>query len=179
MRVVLLVLLAAGSLIGADFRDDRIELKSEQLEGTWALHTVEWLGEEADQLWWCDDGPASECVEARELRKLVMDRMTLTFRKHGFFVRQKALDRQGGCIIWPSSWKGVYCIDQTRQPHALRTYPEDRNRQNPLYAIFAVEGDTLKLCFRDNDGDGRPLPRTFSTEKDSDVYLLTFRRSRS
>jgi hypothetical protein len=183
MRLVPLLLLAAGLLAGADLREARIDLKSEELEGTWILQTVEWLGEQADQLWEWDLGPSwGGCVEARELhRPVVTDRMTITFQNHKFITRQ--ISRPGcGFLPRPGTWEGLYETDRTKQPQILKTYLSDAMhldwREKPSYSIFGVQRDMLKLCFRWNDGDGRPLPRTFATDKDEDVYLLTFHRSK-
>ncbi len=45
------------------------------------------------------------------------------------------------------------------------------------YSLYSVRGDTMRWFLRDW-GDLEDLPTTFATDRDPDVYLLTFKRER-
>jgi len=154
------------------------------LQGFWVLKTTEYLGEKANQ------DPTDCPIEKRllklkrrtaEERELPEDlkkyRITLEFKGNGYDYRRWAVpfDLDEGYI---ESIKGKYKLDVKRTPRVM----EQRFVRVPFgriigYCTYQVRGDTLKMGVH-LAGDKKNLPKTFTTDKDEDVAVLTFRRER-
>jgi uncharacterized protein (TIGR03067 family) len=68
--------------------------------------------------------------------------------------------------------KGTYRLQAGKQPREIDATTEGREGTEP--GIYAVEGDTLKLCLATRGG---PRPREFATKQGSDHILIVLRRA--
>jgi uncharacterized protein (TIGR03067 family) len=71
----------------------------------------------------------------------------------------------------------TFFLDPTKKPKAMDLRPEDgpaKGKRLPV-AIYAIEGDTLKLCLdKEDKGGGRP--KEFKTRAGDGLALLVFKR---
>jgi len=115
-------------------------------------------------------------------------RTTLTIKGNAFVIRQK------GRV----SAKGQFRLHVDTKPKVMerRTTKFDYSfheasssvfsGEDTWYSIYSLEGDTLKWCFREltnergvlTPGGLKDLPAKFATDRDEDVYLLTFKREK-
>jgi uncharacterized protein (TIGR03067 family) len=68
--------------------------------------------------------------------------------------------------------KGTYRLDVAKQPGHIDSTTE--GREGIEQGIFAIEGETLKLCLATRGG---PRPQEFTTAKGSDQILIVLRRA--
>jgi uncharacterized protein (TIGR03067 family) len=72
--------------------------------------------------------------------------------------------------------KGTVKLDPSKKPMALDvTGTEGPNKGKTILAIYEKTGDTLKVCY--NLG-GKARPTEFKTEKDSQLFLITYKREK-
>ncbi len=178
-----LLLLVALAPISADTpKQDPEKADVAALQGTWVLKTTEYLGEKADQ-----DPTEDEIgkrwlrravmAEERELEEYLSERRTiLEFKGRTADYRQwirPLCGGEGGI----RSFKGPYRLRAGNTPKILERQFETGREQTTVYSIYSIQGDTLLLCLSLSN-DPKRLPKTFSTDKDEDVVLLTFRREK-
>ena len=71
--------------------------------------------------------------------------------------------------------KGTYTLDTAADPHGMSiTGTEGPNRGKTFPAIYALSGDTLRICY---DLSGARRPSAFRTAPGTLLYLVTYTRS--
>jgi uncharacterized protein (TIGR03067 family) len=70
--------------------------------------------------------------------------------------------------------KGTYTLDPGKRPRQIDATTEGRDGTEA--GIYAVEGDTLKLCLATQGG---ARPKAFATKKGTDHLLIVLRRARA
>jgi uncharacterized protein (TIGR03067 family) len=69
---------------------------------------------------------------------------------------------------------GTFKFDATKKPKQMDiTSTDGPNKGKTLHAIYELSGDTLTVCYA-LDGKGRPAE--FKTAKESNLYLVTYKR---
>ena len=68
--------------------------------------------------------------------------------------------------------KGTYTLDETKNPKQIDATTEGKDGTEK--GIYALEGDTLKLCLATQGG---PRPGEFATKKGTDLILIVLRRA--
>jgi uncharacterized protein (TIGR03067 family) len=73
--------------------------------------------------------------------------------------------------------KGIIKLDPTTKPKAIDiTGTEGPNMGKTFPAIYELAGDTLRICY---DLEGKKRPTEFKTVKDTQQFLVNYRRSKS
>ena len=73
-------------------------------------------------------------------------------------------------------FEGVYKIDAHQQPkHIDITAPEGDQAGKTSKGIYTLEGDTLKMCYSNSDGD---RPKKFESKPGSGVTLVMWKREK-
>ncbi len=71
---------------------------------------------------------------------------------------------------------GTFTVDPAQKPPTIDVTPADGpNKGKTRRGIYAVEGDTLKVCF---NPIGAERPSAFASERGSKTVLLAFRREK-
>ncbi len=72
--------------------------------------------------------------------------------------------------------KGSYKLDAAAKPKAIDiTGSEGPNKGKRFLAIYELKGDTLRVCY---DLAGKKRPTEFKTEKDTQQFLVTYKREK-
>jgi hypothetical protein len=161
----------------------RVEAEdTKALQGTWVWQTAEWLGEKADQ-----DALLSDVDLRREYlhrkpeeRELPQDRKkwrtTLTVKGNAFTFQVTKLSWDGDTeSTW--SWGGTFTLDVSKGKKVMERRYEDIHLETG-YSLYSVQGDTMRWCLS-YPGGPDDLPTKFATDRDPDVFLLTFKRERT
>jgi uncharacterized protein (TIGR03067 family) len=75
-----------------------------------------------------------------------------------------------------SNTKRRFTLDQSRQPAALDEQVSDKPGSRVLKSIYELEGDTLRICIREDDGE---RPTSFSTKDNPGITtLIVLKRER-
>jgi hypothetical protein len=152
------------------------------LQGTWVLQSAEWLGERTDQ-----DALLSDVdlrrdylrrkAEERELPQDRKEQRTTLIIKGNAFDFEMMREPFGGGGPVRCSWGGTFALDVSRARKVLvRRY--GGNPPETGYALYSVQGDTMRWCLRDPGGPD-DLPTKFAADRDPDVFLLTFKREQT
>ena len=143
----LLLILTTAFLFGSDDpKDDGAKKEREKLAGTWKVTSAE------------RDGRPD---------KVSQNAMT-TYTADGKFKVKFADDTTGA---------GTYKLDPTKEPKAIDyTMNYGPNKDKPHEGIYALEGDTLKICRSD---PGKPRPTEFATKADSGQMLFVLTRQKT
>lgn len=121
----------------------------EQLQGTW--HAVATKGYGKD-------------VPAEELRSL-----TLTFKDDHMAARYGKKSAEAAFqLIQNEAGPSQVDFTVTQGPDAVKG--------KKLYGIYLLEGDTLKILYRD---PGKPRPASFMVEDEPGVYTVRLKKNRS
>jgi uncharacterized protein (TIGR03067 family) len=73
--------------------------------------------------------------------------------------------------------KGTVKLEPTAKPKAMDiTGTEGPNKGKTILAIYEVTGDTLRICY---DLEGKKRPTEFKTVKDSQQFLVSYKREKS
>ncbi|HLJ95754.1 MAG TPA: leucine-rich repeat protein [Gemmataceae bacterium] len=147
MHQALLFLYLTGSLFAADDpKDAAAKKESEKLAGTWKVTKAEH-----------DSQPDKAFVNA-----------VTTFTADGKFTAKFA-DGMAGA--------GTYKLDPSKKPKAIEiTMNFGPNKGKPHEGIYALEGETLKICSSD---PGKPRPKEFATKADSGQTLFVLTRAKA
>ena len=153
------------------------------LQGTWVLQTVEWLGEESDQDAFLSDVDLRRehlrrNAEERELPQGRKQQRTIVSIKGNTFTFE-AMKRYWAGDDCRCSWGGTFALDVSRGWKVMeRRYDGFGNHPVAGCSLYSIQGDTMRWCLRDSGGPD-DLPTKFATDRDPDVYLLTFKRDRT
>lgn len=72
--------------------------------------------------------------------------------------------------------RGTYTVDATTQPKGLSvTGTEGPNKGKTFLAIFELKDDSLRICY---DLSGAKRPTEFKTSAGTQLYLVTYNRSK-
>jgi hypothetical protein len=159
------------------------ELDAVTLQGRWVLKTTEYLGEKANQ-------DPTECPVERRLLKLRLRtaeerelpedfkkyRTTLEIKGNTYDYRQWVVPFNGGKGEVRSQ-KGTYKLDAKRSLRVMARLELGEPQPRTVHYTYQVRGDTLKMGLHFSN-DRKKLPKTFTTDKDEDVVVLTFRREK-
>jgi uncharacterized protein (TIGR03067 family) len=72
--------------------------------------------------------------------------------------------------------RSVFALDTTTSPKRIATHPEGKPKEKKDYAIYDLDGDTLKLCHNTDEGDAGPLPTRFRAGPNDKDELIVFKR---
>ena len=73
--------------------------------------------------------------------------------------------------------KGTVKLDLTTKPKAMDiTGTEGPNKGKTLLAIYELTGDTLRICY---DLAGKKRPTEFKTVKDTQQFLVSYKREKN
>ncbi len=147
MHHALLFLCLTGSLFAADDpKDAAAKKESEKLVGTWKVTKAE------------HDGQPD---------KALMNAVT-TFAADGKFTAKFADGMAGD---------GTYKLDPSKKPKAIEIMMNfGANKGKSHEGIYALEGETLKICSSD---PGKPRPKEFATKADSGQMLFVLTRAKA
>jgi uncharacterized protein (TIGR03067 family) len=68
-------------------------------------------------------------------------------------------------------------LDATKSPRTLDLYMMVGDKEKgPIKGIYALEGDTLKICYAQLPGDERP--KTFASPPKSRTYYISLKRAK-
>jgi uncharacterized protein (TIGR03067 family) len=190
-----LTVLAALFMMSADtLRQASKEDDVEALQGIWVLQTVEQLGEKTDQNAMMDPVDLrreylNSLPEERELNPDAKKyRSTLTIKENTFVFRE----------MGRTSAEGQFKLHVDKKPKVMKRRTikfiyhiheaswSVFSSEDTYYSIYSIEGDTLKWCYRQvvdekgllTPGGLKDLPAKFATDRDEEVFLLTFKRER-
>lgn len=72
--------------------------------------------------------------------------------------------------------KGNYKLDPAAKPRAINiTGTEGPNKGKTLLAIYELTGDSLRICY---DLKGKKRPTEFKTAKNTQQFLVTYKRKK-
>jgi uncharacterized protein (TIGR03067 family) len=72
--------------------------------------------------------------------------------------------------------KGTYKVAPDKKPKELDiTGTEGPNKDKTFLAIYEVNGDTLRICY---DLEGKKRPTEFKTAKDTQQFLIVYKRDK-
>ncbi len=72
--------------------------------------------------------------------------------------------------------KGTYKLDPEAKPKAIDiTGGEGPNKGKTFLAIYELKDDSLRVCY---DLEGKKRPTDFKTEKDTQLFLVTYKRDK-
>jgi uncharacterized protein (TIGR03067 family) len=142
-----LLILAAGLLIAADPPDkEKVKKEMDQLQGTWTVASGEHNGEKVPE-------------EQIKLIKLTIkdDKMTV---------------KRGDETIFAGTVK----VDPTTNPKQIDvTVTEGEGKGKTRQAIYALDGDTMKLCHGEDD---QPRPKELASKKADNTALMVLKRAK-
>jgi uncharacterized protein (TIGR03067 family) len=73
--------------------------------------------------------------------------------------------------------KGTFKLEPTAKPKAMDiTSTEGPNKGKTILAIYELTGDTLRVCY---DLAGKKRPTEFKTAKDTQQFLVNYKREKS
>jgi uncharacterized protein (TIGR03067 family) len=143
-----LLLLAAALPVVADQRPAGPPRKKDRgLEGTWAVVSMEYQGKRVPS-------------EFYKGNTLVIGPRTIITRRRGRVVAEATYK------TFPAGKLMAVDLKETKGPRKGRM----------LSGIYALEGDSLKICAPDT---GQRRPKEFTTRADSDHILMVLRREKS
>jgi uncharacterized protein (TIGR03067 family) len=150
--VLLTCVLGVWCLVAPASADDKSG--PDKLQGTWKLDKVHW----------------SEKNSKSYLK--LSSKYEMTVKGNEMIVKAEG---QGGKI---KETTYTFTLDEKKTPRVYRrkqTKGDDKDKTES--GIYEIDGDNLKLCFRDKGG----LPKDFSIQQGVDVknkYLYEFKRSK-
>ncbi len=72
---------------------------------------------------------------------------------------------------------GTAKLDTSAKPKALDiTGTEGPNKGKTIFAIYELDGDTLRVCY---DLSGKSRPTEFKTKEGTQLFLVTYKREKS
>jgi uncharacterized protein (TIGR03067 family) len=72
--------------------------------------------------------------------------------------------------------RGTVKLNPSAKPKAMDiTGTEGPNKGKTFLAIYERKGDTLRVCY---DLSGKSRPKEFKTEKDTQLFLVTYKRAK-
>ena len=149
MKRYLLTALAAGLLLAAqDAKEDATKKDLEQIQGTWRLVSRQ------------RDGRTDPPVAVKDV--------LMTNKGDQFSFK--------GAASGAGATQGTFKLDATKTPKTMDRIPADGpNKGKTLPAIYALEGDTLKICVA---VAGKERPKEFATKPGSGYVLSVFKREK-
>lgn len=149
MKVNVLFFLAAGLLLAADApKDDASKKDMDQLQGSWRLISRE------------RDGKADAADAVKDI---------IMINKGDRFTFKGAASGAGAT-------EGTFTVDATKKPKAMDRTPADGPRKGKLVpSIYALDGDTLKICAALGGGE---RPKEFTSKAGSGHVLSVFKREK-
>ena len=144
MRRQVLLALGACLLAGAGPADDEVKKELKKLQGEWVMAGLE--------------------IDGRPVPEDKIKGTTLLIKGDKYTVTVKG-----------KSHETTFTIDPGRKPKAIDMFfPDGPNAPKLSKGIYALEGDTLKLCRA--QAPGQPRPKEFATWPDTGVFLVTWKR---
>jgi hypothetical protein len=180
--------LATLLLVAADApQQAREQADVRALQGFWVLKTTEYLGEKADQD--PTEDPLRKLLDYRRATTAEEREVPVDYRQH-----RTTVEFNGGSFefrqwIWPfngepggvDSTVGEYKLDLRRNPPVMERHYEFRygkhREERTVYCTYLVKGDTMLWCVSLTNNP-KNLPAEFTTDKDEDVVLLTWKREK-
>src|SRR5262249_29715232 len=142
-----------GLLVAADKSSADAPRQPGPLEGTWSVVSMQYQGKKV----------ANE-VYANTLLEISAD---------------KIVTRRGDKVIKEVRYKLLR--PQKDQPRRIVLRPIKGTKKGKVsQGIYALDGDTLRICAPDSNAKGASeLPKEFTTKPDSDLILMVLRREKS
>ena len=145
------IILVAALLLAADRPTQDSPKKPGAIQGTWSVVSMQFQGKKV----------------ANEV-----------FAKTKYIIRaDQIVTMNGKETVKVTGYK----LHPGKQPKEIDLSPFKglkKGRVNP--GIYALEGDTLRICAPDSNAKGRPeRPKEFATKAESDLILMVLRREKS
>jgi uncharacterized protein (TIGR03067 family) len=147
MRRRAFLILAVGLLLAANApKDDPAGIEKKKFEGTWSLVSLEVNGQAAD------------------VDKLRGAKLTIKGAQYSFQLGDMRLEL-------------THKVGPNQKPKTLDlTLVEGAQKGKTLYAIYELEGDTLKICR--NLEPQKDRPTEFATKPNSELMLIVWKRDK-
>jgi hypothetical protein len=180
-------ILGAILLVSADtpIRDEE-KADVAALQGFWVLKTTEYMGAKAEQDPTEDELAKlfryrSGTVEEREVPEDLAHHRTTMEIKGDTFERREWVGCFNGGEGRVISRIGKYKFDLDRKARMIEFWAHKASERGvvpwELNYTYRLDGDTLKLGWHFSNEPSK-LPTTFSTDKDEEVVVLTYRREK-
>jgi uncharacterized protein (TIGR03067 family) len=145
------LLLAAGLLLAADNASQDTPKRPSAFEGTWNVAAMEYQGKKV----------ANEVFANTQL----------------VIGGGKIVTMRGGKVVKEARYK----LHPSDLPRGIDLRPIKGSKKGKVtWGIYAVDGDTLRICAPDSNGkQGSERPKEFATKADSDLILMVLKREKS
>jgi uncharacterized protein (TIGR03067 family) len=143
-RTIALMLALMGVAAADRPRDEAAKKDLEQLQGTWTMAALE--------------------VDGKLVPEAKLKGTTLIIKGNKYIVK-----------VRNQTHETAFQLDPTKKPKEIdMTFAEGANKDRVHKGIYALEGDTFKLC-RGQQPD-RERPTEFGTWPDTGIFLVTWKR---
>ena len=147
MRTSVAVTLALFVVVRATVAGDDAKAEMKRLQGTWQVVSAISKGEKV---------PAEDVAEL----ELLIEADKISVREKG-----KVQERM------------TFKIDPAKKPRAINfTHTDGPNKDKVDYAIYQLNGDTLKICVNEKSGEARPTE--FASTAGSSHSLVLLKRAK-
>lgn len=134
-------------------KEDPAKKVIEKLQGEWIVDHAEKEGKKLSE------------EERRKLSEFFLTKAVITDETVQLWLSHKGEDAQGADAL-PLE------VDPGKKPGRIRI--------KDFYGIYLLDGDTLKVCFKDQPGSDKQdeVPTAFDTNMGADWYLFVFKREK-
>jgi len=144
MKTQMLAAVAAVLLVAADDQKNDAEKELKKLQGTWYMAALE--------------------VEGQQVVEEKLQSATLTIKGDKYTVTVK-----------DTSYETVITLDPSKKPKTIdMVFTDGPNKDKIHRGIYALDGDTFKLCRAREPDDERPTE--FASQPKSGVFVVTWKR---
>ncbi len=109
--------------------------------------------------------PVKAQLAGQNMPEKVLKTIVLKLDKHDYVATVSGEPDKGTWTIDPSTTPRSLTITGVKGPNSGKVFP----------CIYAIKGDTLKVCY---DLSGKKRPKDFKTAAGTELYLVTYRRNR-
>jgi uncharacterized protein (TIGR03067 family) len=145
------ILLGAGLLLAADQPSQETPRPPRGVQGTWSVVSMEYQGKKVPN-------------EVFANTRLII-------------AGGKIVTVRGGKVLKQARYK----LHPNDLPRGIDLIPLKGSKEGqPNWGIYALDGDTLRICARDSNAkQGTVRPQEFVTKPDSDLILMALKREKS